>query len=815
MKYLPFLISVCLSITSTANAQQTSGITGRLLDRHTGLPLPYGSVVLYPDSASTAVLGVLTGEDGSFRFTKVTAGRFRLIAQYVGYRNTTIQINTSELTGIPLEVRLESAATDLTTVEVRGAAGTIENQVDRTIIRTDRFFNTEGSTALDVLRNTPSVAVNSIGEITWRGSNAFMVLIDGKPIRTDPQHFLGQLPANSIRRIEMITSPSARYDPDGKGGIINIITRSGVAGTSFQANMQGGLPSIDRHANSRAPVRFGGELAFYHRQGKWEINAGSNYLRNDMAGHRSGNVNTTIGDIFTSFPSEGERSFMRYSYTGRASVTFAPDSANTWSLGFYSGYRMQSRRADIVYNNLKTRISDGAVLSRVIYFNSNVAEKSSRINLLNLDYTRTFKNKSAITLSALAEKAGIESLTYNLNLNEPGRNFVLQNTQNPGTNPLAALRMNADYLLPFKNGNFETGYQYRYQEQKGDFKYLYNDGSGGFKLIPEFSSKTKVLNEIHSVYSQYSAKKDRLEYNGGIRYEYATRTFNSAGQPTRFLNQSNLFPSAGLQYKISSSLHAKAGYNRRIQRSTNHELNPYPEREHSETLESGDPDILPELINLSEAGITSQFNKGSLSATVYNQRIKNVVNRVNSVYNDTIINRIYTNAGIASSWGIEITGQANPAAWWQLMSTVNIYHYKIKGSLFNEAVKVNTSGPVYSVNANTTFRLTPTFQLQWYLNYISKRITAQGEDSRFVLAGFSAKKTFLKGRIVSTLQWQNLDLGMLKSNRQRITTSGKDFFTTTNYIHETDMILLNLSYSLNQLPKRNRLPKSEFGDREF
>ncbi|ODS78013.1 MAG: TonB-dependent receptor [Cytophagaceae bacterium SCN 52-12] len=815
MKYLSVLISICLSIANIAHAQQTSVITGRLLDHHTGLPLPYGSVALYPDSASTAALGILTGEDGSFRFAKVTAGRYRLVAQYVGYRNATIQINTSELTGMPLEVLLEPAVTDLNAVEVRGAAGTIENQIDRTVIRADRFFNTEGSTALDVLRNTPSVTVNSVGEISWRGSNAFMVLIDGKPIRTDPQYFLAQLPANSIRRIEMITSPSARYDPDGKGGIINIVTRSGAAGTSFQANLQGGLPSVDRHANSRTPVRFGGDLVFNHRQGKWEINAGGNYLRNDMAGHRSGDVNTTIGGIFTSFPSEGERSFMRYSYTGRASVTFTPDSANTWSVGFYSGYRMQSRRADIVYNNLKTRISDGSVLGRITYFNSNVAEKSSRIDLLNLDYTRTFKNKSAVTLSALAEKAGIESLTYNLNLNEPGRNVVLQNTQNPGTNPLAALRMNADYLLPLKNGNFETGYQYRYQEQKGDFKYLSSNGSGGFELVPEFSSKTKVLNEIHSVYSQYSAKKDRLEYSGGIRYEYAKRTFNAAGQPARFLNLSNLFPSASLQYKISSSLQAKAGYNRRIQRSTNHELNPYPEREHSETLESGDPDILPELIDLSEAGIISRFDKGSLSATVYNQRIKNVVNRVNSVYNDTIINRIYTNAGLASSWGIEITGQANPAAWWQLMATINAYHYKIKGSIFNETVKVNTSGPVYSVNANTTFKITPTFQLQWYLNYLSKRITAQGEDSRFVLAGFSARKTFLKGRIVSTLQWQNLDLGMLKSNRQRITTSGKDFFTTTNYIHETDMILLNLSYSFNQLPKRNRLPKSEFGDREF
>jgi ferric enterobactin receptor len=191
------------------------------------------------------------------------------------------------------------------------------------------------------------------------------------------------------------------------------------------------------------------------------------------------------------------------------------------------------------------------------------------------------------------------------------------------------------------------------------------------------------------------------------------------------------------------------------------------------------------------------------------------VNRVNSVYNDTILNRIYTNAGLATSWGLEAGSTLNIAKWWQFYAGGNVYHYKIKGSLFGNDVSVNTSSWIYSVNANTTFKFSPDFQLQASLNYLSKRITAQGEDSRFITPNLSARKTFLKGKLAATLQWQNVDLGLIGSNRQRITTFGNEFFTTTNYIQETDLFLLNLSYNLNQSPKKGRLPASEFGEKEF
>src|SRR5690606_35519018 len=134
----------------------------------------------------------------------------------------------------------------------------------------------------------------------------------------------------------------------------------------------------------------------------------------------------------------------------------------------------------------------------------------------------------------------------------------------------------------------------------------------------------------------------------------------------------NLFPSVNIQYAVSQLTKVKASYNKRVQRSTNNKLNPFPEREHSETLESGDPDILPEFIDLSEIGLVKEFDHGPGFVTFYNQRINNIVNRVNSVYNDTILNRVYTNAGLAISWGAELGKTTQINKWWQLYAGANI-----------------------------------------------------------------------------------------------------------------------------------------------
>ena len=307
-----------------------------------------------------------------------------------------------------------------------------------------------------------------------------------------------------------------------------------------------------------------------------------------------------------------------------------------------------------------------------------------------------------------------------------------------------------------------------------------------------------------------------MEYTLGVRYEHSVRAVLSQPRDQTYaLTLNNLFPSFNLLYKPKTGLALRAGFSRRVQRNSNFALNPLPEREHSETLEQGDPSLLPEFVNLAEVGMSKELGKSTLLVTAYYQGIQNVINRVNRVYADTILSRIFTNAGLAQRLGVELAADLTLTKSWKLYVGGTVYRYTQAGQLFQNALIFDRAAWVYSLNMNTTVQLSPTLTLQGNVNYLSRRITAQGEDSRFLIPNLSMKKSLVNNRLTIMAQWQNIGLGLLPTNEQRITTYGPDFFTTTNYIQERDVFLINLSYSFRQLSKRAKLPGNEYGDKEF
>ncbi|HRH51272.1 MAG TPA: TonB-dependent receptor [Panacibacter sp.] len=793
---------------------------GNIKDENTTQSLEDASIALYKVADSVLAAGTVTKSGGIFEIRKVKPGSYYLVVRFVGYKNKIISnIDLSNEQKKDLGTILLYPFRDfINSVTVSAQSANALNKIDKQVYKANQFQSAKGGTAIDVLKNMPSIAVNGEGNITLRGSSGFLVLLNGKPVQADIEIVLNQLPANAIEKIELITTPSAKYDPDGKAGIINITTKKGMGdGLSLIVNTQGGLPAIHTYGNKNKPVRFGGDATMNYKKNKWEISAGINYLRNDVAGYREGDVNTTINNIRTSFPSNGERSFKRYNYSLRSSVTYTANNQNIFSAGVYYGRRFQERTADILYNNSKTDLTTSEVFDQSAYFNANLQTKEGNFSLGNFDYTHNFKNKSSLNVSLLYEYADLYGNVKNVNFNDAKTTDTLQYTYNTSTNPLHGYRASLNYIIKTKTGQLESGYQCRYDKQDGDF--IYNTqipGTDEFVIDPAFTSGVYTRNHIHAVYSQYSGKQNKIEYNAGLRYEYATRNLSFSKDPeVKKLNLSNLFPSASLLYNFADKWKLKTAYSRRVQRSRNNELNPYPEREHSETLEQGDPNLLPEFVHLAELGIIKEYKTGSLFVTAYYQQIKNPVNRVNSVFNDTILNRLYTNAGKARLWGMETGITIKPSKKLQLYVGANLYNYKITGSLFGGSVPVNNSKWTYSINSNASLHVTSTITTQFNINYISEKATAQGEDSYFISPNSSVKKTFAKGKFSAMLQWQNMDLGLLNTNRQRITTHGINFYSTTNYILETDVLMLNLSFNLNAVNKKSKLPSSEFGEKEF
>ncbi|HWV74121.1 MAG TPA: TonB-dependent receptor [Pseudosphingobacterium sp.] len=804
-----------LFITTNALAQ-TATVEGTIYDKITSTPISYASVTVHQKKDSTLVNGVITNKQGKFSFAKLSAGNYILQIKFMGYETKKIDLKTLT-TGQKLNlgrIYISPSANFLNEVNIVAKQNPSYNVIDKQVYKAGQFESAKGGTAVDVIKNMPSVSVDGQGEISVRGSKGFLVLINGKPVQTDAYTILSQLPANTIENIELITAPSAKYDPDGKGGIINITTKKGADnGTSLMVNIQGGLPSFEDYNNKESQKRYGTDITFNYKNDYWDLAASANYLRNDNAGLREGDVYTIINNIKTTFPSNGERSFDKYNYGGRFNVGFNPDKKNNFSLGFFAGHKFQDRLADIYYDNTKVDLSTGRLIGKKQYFNSNLQNKQGDFILGNFNYTHSFNKKSSLALSVLYEYADLFGSTINKNIEAEN---IVQHTVNTYKNPLNGFRANLDYTLEIGKGKLESGYQFRQDSQDGNFIYSVADQSGDFEIDPEFSGLVKAKNSIHSLYSQYAGKHKKLEYTAGIRYEYAYREVMISSDPdSHTLELNNLFPSANVLYTLENGWKTKAGLSRRIQRTNNFELNPIPEREHSETLEQGDADLLPEYIYLMELGLIKSFKQGSFFTTLYFQDIKNPIQRVNSVYADTILNRIFTNAGKAHRYGIETGTNLQATTWWQLYLGANLYKYDIEGTLFDNTVNVENSDWVYSINFNTDFQLNSTLNIQGNVNYLSARPTAQGRDSRFLSPNLSIKKTFMNGRLSALLQWQNMDMGLFNANEQRITTVGNDFYTTTNYIYEKDVIMLNLSFNLNNLTRKLKLPESEFGTKEF
>ena len=794
---------------------------GVIKDAKTLSPLEKIDVELHSAIDSSRLLVTLTNSNGFFNLNKLRHGNYYILVKAVSYQPEIINaVKVNDNNNIDIGViMLKAAVNTLQTIVVSATENIIRNTIDKQVFKADQFANAKGGTALDVIKNLPSASVNALGEINLRGSDDIQILLNGKQVQGDIDVILNQVPANNIDNIELITAPSAKFDANGKAGIINIITKQQTAKGLFLAlNAQQGLPSFHTYNNHVNPQRFGGDAMITYNQNKWNISAALNYLRNDAAGYREGDVNTTINNVFTSFPSNGERSFKRYTYSARTAITFNASTNNSFSVGMYAGKKFQARTADLLYNVTHTSLSNDSVIAQSTYLNSNLQTKEDNIYLGSFDYTHSFQNKSSLTVSLLYEYDDLFGNTKNLNQFYPRTTDTLQYTYNTNTNPLHGLKASAGYNYTIGKIKVESGYQFTQNKQNGNFIYLTNIlHTKDYVIDPAFTSNVLTSTNIHAIYTQLNGTINKLQYAAGLRYEYSQRklSFTNDSLQGNKLNLSNLFPSASILYQLKNKWKLKADYSHRIQRTANFELNPFPEREHSETLEQGDANLLPEFTGIAEAGVIKDFNKVSFYSTLYYQHTKNPVQRVNKVYNDTILNRIYTNAGASKQFGLEAGVNGNAAKWLQFYFGGNLYDYKISGALLDSLFTVHNTGWVYSFNSNISFVTGPTFSIQFSVNYTSKIPTAQGENSYFLSPNTAIKKSFLQGRLTATLQWQNMDLGLKKSNIQRITTYAYNFYSTTNYTVEPDVVLLSLSFNLKQNNKKVKLPSSEFGDKEF
>jgi outer membrane receptor protein involved in Fe transport len=840
-----FLALLLQLLSFDGYSQATVNIRGTVVDHDSGAGVEFATVSLLNAVDSSLIKGTVAGAAGAFEISKISKGTSVLLqASFIGYESVYSEVMLVDRNAANLTLHLRSGAQILREIEVTGKKLTDIHRLDRQEFASDQFTNAAGASAVQLIGNLPAVSVNGQGVITVRGATGFLLLIDGRPVQTEPAAMLAQLPANAIEKVEVITTPGAKYDPDGKAGILNITTKSGsLQGWSAAANVNVGLPAVRDFDAAEPQRRYAADFSANYRTGKWDSGLGADYRSNDTGGQRDGYVNTltdedALGATLTEFPSFGERSHDRENYSGRLSVNYAPNNKSTFRGGLFAGKRTVYRTADILYGDqtrsfiLRNGITaaegyyeayqdrgnqpnDGVILNQRTFYNENLRVRRGDFFIATLDYEVKLSEDRKLTLSGLYERTVLGGPTDNTVLDYSALTDSLQYQFNTNDNPLDGYRFNVDYSAKLGSATWESGYQFRYLKHPGEFLYLDRDfANDRFVTNPEFTNGILLRRDVHAVYSQVTGATEKLQYSAGLRLEYFDRSVQ-LNQPdsTYRLDRLGLYPSANLKYQLSEGLSAKAGYSRRIDRTTTFKMTPFPEREHNETLEQGDAELLPELTDLFEVGLVSNFGDNSAFATAYYRHTRDVINRVNTIYNDSILNRIYTNVGDADVLGLEMGLTVFPVDDWRIYLGGNVFNYRLTGNLFGD--EVAASNWVYSINAATDLKLFSLADMQIGVNYLSERVTAQGKDSRFFNPYMSLRREFPKQRLTITFQWQNISLGLWDNNQQRITTSKQYFYTTTNYVYETDILRLGVGYQFTKLKKDVKVPKSEFGDKEF
>ncbi|WP_240655389.1 TonB-dependent receptor domain-containing protein [Flammeovirga pectinis] len=863
-KHLMF-ITLLLCVTTLTYAQ--SKLTGKVKESSSSAVIEYATVALYNQEDNSLVTGVVTDTEGKFSIPKVEEGTYKLTVAFMGFETATKQ-NIKVSKG-PVKLGIISLKEDsqmLAEIEVKGETLTAVTKVDRQVYDASKFENASGGTATDVLKNMPSVSINGEGDLSVRGSTGFVVLLNGKPVQSDAATILNQLPANAIKNVEVITAPSAKYDSEGKAGIINIITTKGAADRLYaQVNLRIGMPAIENYDNHNNPQRYGGDFTIAQQKNKINWSLGGSYQRNDKAGRREGDVWTIIDErsdpndgYKTNFPSDGERSYVEENYSGRFSFGYDPNENNTFNVAVMGGIRDKTRLADIYYNkNQKSDPATGTPIGDPFsYYNHNSRNRQSDFLVSSVDYAHTFDNESKLSASVLYEYTMLGGPTYNDNQKKgfdtaEANQYYYLRERNTNDNPLNGFRANIDYSFkPMTFGQIDVGYQYRTLDHRGDFQYdsaVIIDGTptGEWNQIHKYSSNLNLNRDIHSAYAQLAGEKGNWTYGVGVRGEYMDRVLDyqgtAPGATKEVLNYDyfKLFPSANLQYQINDGLAVKSAYSKRVERTTTFKMNPFKEKEHSETLEQGDASLEPEFIDLVELGAVQEIGDHTIFATAYFRNTQNLINRTNTIDSDSVLNRVYTNVGQSQVFGFELGTSLKITDWWDFYLGGNVYHDHITGefnyddtdNLLLVSMPIDTQAWQYSFNVNSTFDITKTLSLNFAFNYLSERITAQGQDSRFYSPNLSVKKTFLNDRLAVNVQWLNMDMGVLETNEQRITTSGdytaygydananavvdNSFYTTTNYVYEVDQIIINITYNFNSLKNKSKGVKSEFGNKEF
>ncbi|GGM82355.1 TonB-dependent receptor [Dyadobacter beijingensis] len=736
-----FVLTLFLAITATftfaqAPAQGNSKISGIVLDSAAAKGVEFASVALFNVAENKPIDGTTADEMGKFAISKVAPGSYRLLISFIGYKDKSVDVKVEKGKDVELgSIQLASSVQNLQEVTITGEKSLVEEKVDRLVFNAEKDITSKGGDASDLLRKVPMLSVDLDGNVSLRGSSNIRVLINNKPstiIASNVADALKQIPADMIKSVEVITSPSAKYDAEGSGGIINIITKKN--------NLQGLTLNIDSGVGNR----------------------GSNLGLNGS--YRKGKMGFTLGGFGRAFYNKATSVLDQTTYSGGSSfLTNQSSTANDrglfgqYSLGWdYDLGKNQALSAGLRYGTRNFIQKQDLTINQ--YENSTLSNSSlrkvDRKDLsgtvdFNIDYIRTFKPQQEWSISTLYSRTG---LTNNFNtdmLNESGA--VDSRLKNENKNQNSELTLQTDYQTPLgKNQLLEFGAKGIFRTVDSDYKYLTAGESGDFVLST--TNPAGALNYKQNVAAGYVSytlsTQNKYTFKLGTRYEYTGITADLGDQKVIDIpNYSNLVPSINVSKALSGSTTLKAAYNRRMQRPGIQQLNPNVNLSNPQSISTGNPALSPELTDNFELALSTNIKKTYINASIFARQTNNSITQVRMAV-DTLQGAIvttYENIGKQQAYGANIFANVYLTPKWTLNGSIDMLHSYLEGqttSLEGTSVGISNSGFNFGGRLMSQISLQNGWGVQAFGFYRGKEIQLQGTRTGFYLYSLGFKKDF-------------------------------------------------------------------------
>lgn len=746
MRYYILTLAFFISLATFAQSNSNKGkITGKVMDAETKVPIEMAIVSIYKTNENKAFNGITTDQNGSFLIDNLPEGSYRIAIEFISYKEiilNNVTIAASQNTVNLGTVSLQPSTNQLDEVKVVSKTATIQNKIDKMVYNTANDLTSQGGAATDVLKSVPMVSVDIDGNVELQGNPNIKFLINGKPssiFGASVSDALQAIPASQIKSIEVITSPGAKYDASGTGGIINIVLK--------ESKVQGINSSINLSAGTRLE---NGSFNLNARKGNFGM--GIYFSGNKQLNTKTKSISDRVSynaarDSISRLYQNGLSPFTRSGYQTGINLNWSitPKDELTTTLGYN---HFENNSSGMTLQNQISSLSDGTILSQINSERNSISNFKNNAVDWSLGYKKTFEKEDQ-------ELDFLVTSSYGRSQNDAGQQTLYQDdvypvsglrSYNPGKDHQTEIAL--DFVTPIAKGfTLETGSKVALETINSNVvtDTLALDGSYINNVGQTYGFTYK--RNIYSAYvsSSFALFNGFLNGKAGLRYERTNTTADFVG--VSIPDYSTFAPSFMIQHKFSEDQSIKFAYSYRIERPDYEELNPFFNISDPHNISTGNPFLKPEIGNRFELGYSKTFTNGAniyfsgyyrrntqdiQSFTTFHQTL----NINGTDYTDVTLTQRY-NFGSQTDIGASIFGSLSINKKLNIRSTIELGERTTTNPGFT-----SVSGFNYRANLNLSYQFEPTMTAEIFGNYRSSQKNLQGERPSSFFYNLAVRKQF-------------------------------------------------------------------------